>query len=413
MNTDHNIILSILEENGFETRIVGGAVRDIILKKIPNDIDIATKATPSDIYHIFSEQNLKKYKISNFKIIPTGIKHGTLSIILNSNRYEVTTLRSDYNADGRHAEVRFETSWEKDAERRDFKFNALYMDINGKIYDYFGGIKDLKNTCINFIGNAEKRISEDYLRILRYFRFVAQLGLDTSNLQTSKDCIVIKKLSQNIKKLSKERIRYEIFKILDSKNSLNVLLMMDSLCVLENIIDIDINIINKIRSYQNIKFISKIFEKISSIGKLLLIYSFKNYKKFFTDINISRKEKKIFYDLITPLPFKLSEKDDILRNILFLKNSTNIIDIMLLNSLKALLNNEISENYIQIILNTLGNINHTYKNDFQISYNELKKYNIQNKDISKITLDARIMWSKSLGTIPTEECIKQVIPKYQ
>ena len=133
MQTEIEFIINAIKHAGFDARIVGGYVRDFVLGNPSSDIDIATTATPDNILRIFNNLDCK--------VIPTGIKHGTITVVKNSIPFEITTLRTDYTTDGRHAEVSFSYSWEKDASRRDFTFNALYMDLDGKIYDFFDGIK--------------------------------------------------------------------------------------------------------------------------------------------------------------------------------------------------------------------------------------------------------------------------------
>lgn len=215
-------LLSIFKENGFEGRIVGGYVRDMILGNESTDVDVATDAMPDDVIRIFQKHNAK--------IIETGIKHGTVTVILNGFSAEITTLRRDDVTDGRHAQVSFSDDFKEDAKRRDFTINAIYMDLDGKIYDYFNGINDLHVKNLRFIGNPRDRILEDYLRILRFFRFAAKLDFDISREIKILDCI--KDMSPNLQKISKERIRSEIFKILESRKSLRILKIMHDVGVL-------------------------------------------------------------------------------------------------------------------------------------------------------------------------------------
>ncbi|MDD9336115.1 MAG: CCA tRNA nucleotidyltransferase [Wolbachia sp.] len=227
MQIDHetNFIIEAIENSGGESRLVGGCVRDSILKRDVHDIDLATNLLPS--------QAIEALKLRNIKTIPTGLKHGTITAILNQRFFEITTLRHDVKCDGRHAEVRFTDNWQADASRRDFTFNALYVDKHGRIYDYFGGIEDLKARRLNFIENAEDRIKEDYLRILRAFRFHAKICVvDLSD----KILAVCKKHSHKIYNLSGERIRDEIFKLLEYDNPVPTLKSMQKSDVLQKII---------------------------------------------------------------------------------------------------------------------------------------------------------------------------------
>ncbi|MCT6895828.1 MAG: CCA tRNA nucleotidyltransferase, partial [Commensalibacter sp.] len=151
-----------------DARLVGGVVRDLLVQKPISDIDIATMDLPDRI--------IEKLSRAGIKGIPTGIEHGTVTAIINHHSYEITTLRKDIKTDGRHAKVVWTQDWREDAARRDFTINALYCDKNGKLWDYFHGQEDLSLGHVRFVGTAHERIAEDFLRILRYFRFYARYG---------------------------------------------------------------------------------------------------------------------------------------------------------------------------------------------------------------------------------------------
>jgi tRNA nucleotidyltransferase/poly(A) polymerase len=207
-------ILMVLEQEGFEARLVGGCVRDNLLKVEPKDYDIATTATPKE-----TTAALTKNKI---KAIPTGIEHGTVTAATNGASVEITTLREDVATDGRHAKVKFGKSFKQDALRRDFTINALSQDLRGEVFDYFSGVKDLKNNKVVFVGESTTRIQEDYLRILRYFRFLSRLGAKEDN----KILKSIKENKEGLAKVSRERILNEIQEICSVKNYLDYLLLM-------------------------------------------------------------------------------------------------------------------------------------------------------------------------------------------
>ena len=156
---------------------VGGSVRKYLLNQKIDDIDIATILKPEEI--------IKKFENSNITVKKTGIEHGTLTLVLDNNYFEVTTLRKDISTDGRHASVEFTNSWEEDSRRRDFTFNAIYLSHDGKIFDPQSGVNDLKNRKIKFIGNPDQRIKEDYLRILRFIRF----SIEYSNFDFEKETL--------------------------------------------------------------------------------------------------------------------------------------------------------------------------------------------------------------------------------
>ena len=199
-----------IPEDKVAARFVGGCVRKHLSNEKIDDIDIATILT--------SDQIKERFKDTNLKVIDTGVKHGTLTIVSEKHKVELTTLRKDIKTDGRHAEVEYTDNWQQDSERRDFTINAIYMDINGKLYDPQMGTVDLKNKNIKFIGDPQKRIEEDYLRIIRFIRF--KVTYDTVVEPTTSDAI--KQNLDGIKKISKERILIELFKILSLKNFLTI-----------------------------------------------------------------------------------------------------------------------------------------------------------------------------------------------
>jgi poly(A) polymerase len=196
-------VFGALDGNGIETRAVGGAVRNTLLRLPVTEIDLATTAEPEKVIALAEQAGLKT--------VPTGIDHGTVTVIANGAPFEVTTLRRDVETYGRHARVAYTTSWEEDAKRRDFTLNALYADRDGKVFDPLGGYGDLQVGRVRFIGDAESRIKEDYLRILRFFRFNAYYGkgdMDETGLKASV------KLRRGLEHLSAERVGGELRRIL-------------------------------------------------------------------------------------------------------------------------------------------------------------------------------------------------------
>ena len=195
-------LFALLNEDGEEVRVVGGAVRNSLVGVPIGDIDCATTGEPSWV--------VEKAQAAGLKVLPTGIDHGTVTIVIDGDPFEVTSLRADVETDGRHATVAFGKSWTDDAHRRDFTMNALYLDADGRLYDPTGlGIDDARNRHVRFIGDAQKRIEEDYLRILRFFRFFAQYGHDYG-AQDYRACI---KLQEGLAQLSAERIGVEMGKL--------------------------------------------------------------------------------------------------------------------------------------------------------------------------------------------------------
>lgn len=210
-------ILAILSVKG-ESRLVGGCVRDILANKESSDIDIATTILPEQVMFLMQQHNIK--------CIPTGLKHGTVTVLFKGRQYEITTLRQDIDCDGRHAEVAFTADWREDAKRRDFSINAMYLDVTtGKLYDYFAGEQDLAQKRIRFVGQPEERIYEDYLRILRYFRFYAYFGGINIDLPSLQAC---QNLAAGLKKIAGERIQQEMFKLLTAPHAAAALDLLSS-----------------------------------------------------------------------------------------------------------------------------------------------------------------------------------------
>ncbi|HEY8963715.1 MAG TPA: CCA tRNA nucleotidyltransferase [Alphaproteobacteria bacterium] len=209
--------------------LVGGAVRGAILGEKVTDIDIATNQTP--------DQVLARMKDAGIRTVPTGIEHGTITAVIDKRHFEITTLRQDVHTDGRHAEVAFSKDWVQDAKRRDFTINTLLMDMDAHIYDpTHQGIDDLKAGLIRFVGNPGRRINEDFLRILRFFRFHARYGKGRPDLEGVRACI---RASENIAKLSRERVTQEFEKILPTKGAGEVIEQLREYDILPGVISPD------------------------------------------------------------------------------------------------------------------------------------------------------------------------------
>ncbi len=188
-----------------EIRYVGGCVRKVLNNENIDDIDLAVNIDPAKVKEALEKKGIKYYE--------TGIDHGTITAVIENDKYEITSLRSDISTDGRHAKVKFTNDWLKDAQRRDFTINSIYSDKSGNLFDPFDGKKDLKNGKVIFIGDIENRIKEDYLRILRYLRFFSIYSNDDHELKVKK---ILKKNIKGIKKISHERLLDEFKKILKS-----------------------------------------------------------------------------------------------------------------------------------------------------------------------------------------------------
>ena len=218
-------LLAVLDRAGEEARVVGGAVRNELLGEPHGDIDIATTALPTEV--------IDRVQAAGFKAVPTGIEHGTITVVAAGRPYEVTTLREDVETFGRHATVAFGRDWRRDAERRDFTMNALSAARDGTIYDYVGGLPDIAARRVRFIGDAATRIAEDYLRILRFFRFHAAYGEGAPDPEGVAACIEGR---AGLDQLSRERVRTEVFKLLVARHAVAALAVMTETGLLEQVL---------------------------------------------------------------------------------------------------------------------------------------------------------------------------------
>lgn len=218
-------LLAVLGENGEEARIAGGAVRNALIGQPVADVDIATTTLPPE--------TMRRAAAAGFKVVPTGVEHGTVTVIVGGRPFEVTTLRADVETDGRHAKVSFGRDWKADAERRDFTINALYAEPDGTVIDLIGGVADLEARLLRFIGDPEQRIREDYLRILRFFRFFAWYGDGRPDAEGLKACA---RLKQGLDRLSAERVWAELKKLLSAPDPSRSLLWMRQSGVLTRVL---------------------------------------------------------------------------------------------------------------------------------------------------------------------------------
>ena len=256
---------------------VGGCVRNALLGEDVSDIDLATKFTPQTVMAL-----LKK---AGIKVIPTGIGHGTVTAVLEGQEFQITTLRKDVETDGRHAIVVYTDDWVEDARRRDFTLNTLLADIDGRIFDPLGrGIGDLEKRKIIFVGEPSERIQEDYLRILRFFRFSSIYGKGRPDVKALAAC---KTFAQKIKTLSKERVTSEFLKIITSPSSGKTLRLMRDNNVLKDLI--------------NLKFQETHFNYLKKLGKdknyiltMLVAAGFSNLgtKRIVSELRLSNIQKK-------------------------------------------------------------------------------------------------------------------------
>ena len=263
-----------------EARYVGGCVRKIINKEEVDDIDLAVNLNPSEVCQCLKNNDIEYYE--------SGILHGTVTAIINKHKFEITSLRQDVDTDGRHAKVEFSKNWKEDASRRDFTFNSIYADIDGNLFDPFDGKKDLENGKINFIGDADKRVKEDFLRVLRYVRFYLNYSKNKHDREIIK---IIKKNLIGLQKISSDRLLDEFKKLLNTNGFFK--LFEDKECL--EIINLsfpqlkNISVLKKLNSFAKQEFRKVDFVFLVS---LMVIDGTDNADYFVYKFNISKKDQK-------------------------------------------------------------------------------------------------------------------------
>tara|TARA_B100000965_G_scaffold31090_1_gene23069 strand:- start:3313 stop:4569 length:1257 start_codon:yes stop_codon:yes gene_type:complete len=370
-NSDLKFVFKRLQKDTNQPKVamfVGGCVRKYLNNEDIDDIDIATSLTPEEIK--------EKFKDTKFNVIDSGIKHGTVTLVYNKLKLELTTLRKDIKTDGRHAEVEYTDDWQKDSERRDFTINAIYLTIKGKIFDPQSGVLDLKNKNLKFIGDPQRRIEEDYLRIIRLIRF----ALEYQNEIEQKTFEVIKLNLNGIKKISKERILNELFKILRTKNFVKLndyknlkdifSLIFPEFRYLERLAKL--NLINRNQSFSNELLLA-----------VLLIDDTNNHEYFSHKYNVSNELRESLnllaknYKIIKEKKFFF--KKDLKKNIYFFgKKHLRLLNMLTFSVSKKMKINE--------YLNNLSNINGINLPIFSYDGNFLKKNGLKEGTIIGRTL---------------------------
>ena len=320
-----------------EIRYVGGCVRKIINKENFDDIDLAVNLNPKDVCEALNKNDIKYYE--------SGIEHGTITALINNIKFEITSLRKDVDTDGRHAKVEFSDNWKEDASRRDFTINAIYADIDGSLFDPFDGKKDLENGKIIFIGNAEIRIKEDYLRVLRYIRFF----LNYSKAKHEPSVIkIIKKNLAGVSGISPERLLDELQKLVRSKGFSKLTKDKDSLEIINLVFPQlkNISLFGKLNSFA-IKNLAKV--DFILLLSLMIIDGTDNVDYFIYKFNLSKKDQKrllflnnFFSKKITSTSF--SEKN--LNKILYFKGREALIDVIYFKIFKS---NKVESKLIKLI----------------------------------------------------------------
>lgn len=320
-----------------EIRYVGGCVRKIINKENFDDIDLAVNLNPKDVCEALNKNDIKYYE--------SGIEHGTITALINNIKFEITSLRKDVDTDGRHAKVEFSDNWKEDASRRDFTINAIYADIDGSLFDPFDGKKDLENGKIIFIGNAEIRIKEDYLRVLRYIRFF----LNYSKAKHEPSVIkIIKKNLAGVSSISPERLLDELQKLVRSKGFSKLTKDKDSLEIINLVFPQlkNISLFGKLNSFA-IKNLAKV--DFILLLSLMIIDGTDNVDYFIYKFNLSKKDQKrllflnnFYSKKITSTSF--SEKN--LNKILYFNGREALIDVIYFKIFKS---NKVESKLIKLI----------------------------------------------------------------
>ncbi|MFY9589307.1 CCA tRNA nucleotidyltransferase [Rickettsia endosymbiont of Halotydeus destructor] len=358
-------ILTELRREGGQARLIGGCVRDALLNKDSYDIDIATTLLPDEVIKVLSKADIK--------VIPTGIKFGTVTAILNKEKFEITTLRKDIDCNGRHAKVLFTDNFAVDAARRDFTINALsYCPFENKIYDYFKGLEDLKLKKLVFIGQASQRIKEDYLRILRFFRFSSYYA-DHLNDEGLEAC---KNLQEGLKILSRERIKSEMDKIIISKNSPTVLKVMFDTGILSLIFSV---------KYYEVKFFEQasFFNLQLSTRYALLLYKIEDLKlNVLINWKYSKQDATKIFSIITLINSpKITEFD---MKKIWWENSAYKEYLF-----AATLIGKLEFSQIQIFIDKYDQLERSI---FPLTGHDLLRINIENKEIGKQLEYVKNIW---------------------
>ncbi len=394
-NKDLQFVFNILQEgypdDTVTARFVGGCVRKYLTNDEIEDIDIATTLSTDEVK--------EKFKNTNFRVIDTGTKHGTVTLALEKFKLEVTTLRKDVETDGRHAEVEYINNWQLDSERRDFTINAIYLDKNGKIFDPQSGVNDLKNKNVKFIGDPNKRIEEDYLRIIRFIRFKIMYDFEIEQS-------TIKAIKQNldgIRKISKERILVELYKILAVKRFIYLNKNKD-------LKEIFIHIFPEFENLERLDRLTKICNHSqlsrSLLLSVLLIDDKNSHEYFCHKYNVSNQIKDNFDLFAKNLKIIKENKDffnkDLEKNI-YLNGKNHLINLNILN---FVLNNKLKViDFSENLKSILKSKTHKFKIDGKyLIDNGMQQGALMGKVLNQVEKE----WIKNNFKI-TENRVKEII----
>lgn len=384
--------LSTLWEVLPEARLVGGVVRDILAQKIVHDIDLAIPLLPDDVQ--------KRLEKAGMAVIPTGLKHGTVIALIDKIPFEITTLRKDIQTDGRHAQVDWTDDWREDALRRDFTINAMFLDQEGHLYDYFGGQQDLYAKRVRFVGDAERRIEEDSLRILRFFRFHARYGgadIDPSALEA------IIRQKNKVRMLSPERVWSELKRIFEGPQLSLIIHLMEQTGVLTCLFPqgFDLNAVDSLLSLA------------VPVHPLLFLYVLAKAEPddLAHMLRLSGKEKKILQALKETPPYIIqpSMSESELQQVLYSKSAESVLlqsyIVQMHQHMKGVQHS--SESWSQL----RGRIRNTPMPVFPLAGKDLLGINITpGKGLGHLLKQAEKWWLQA-GCIPDKEACLAYIKK--
>ncbi len=376
-------IFGIISSAGGECRLVGGCVRDYLINKTPVDFDIATNLIPETIIEIFKKNNVK--------VFPIGIEHGTVLVVINKFNFEITTLRKDVKCFGRHAKVQFTQDWKEDAARRDFTMNAMSITSSGELYDYFDGQKDLDQKKVKFVGNPTKRIKEDYLRILRYLRFLGSFGLNNIDQDSYKASI---ENIQSLELISKERIKRELIKLLTSKFAKEVIIKLHNENILRYIGLPSIIISNEQLQKINLK-INDPLVNLAILCNLSIIQNENKITLLKNNLQLSNKEYKELNDLTS---FNTQNE---FTNFHHYKYWYEYGKKLYLRFLFVINNINKIHQYEQFLYEATSSADFS----FPLNGNDLQKLNIQGKAIGDAINKAKFHWHKHNNKLDKSELI--------
>ena len=389
-------LAGLFSKHGYELCVAGGAVRDLLMGKTPHDLDFATTATPEDMKKMFEEESVRMLNLG-------GEKHGTVTARLEEENFECTTLRIDVETDGRHAEVEFTKDWQLDANRRDLTINAMFLGLDGTVYDYFDGNKHLQEKTVVFVGKADTRIREDYLRILRYFRFYGRIA-DSPDKHNEPVLESIKRNVAGLGNISGERIWVEVQKIIKGKYGADLITKMVE-CGVGPYIGFPENF-----NCDNLKQVYKNCDEaniVSDVHHMTLLAagfaSEDDYVKFIARVKCSKRERELMW-------FVMENRDMAMQT----ESFKDIQDLVVHVVVGERRNKDISLFYINELLkyacktDFLSQLSQWEVPRFPVNGNMISEKGVPRKQIKHAMNDLIVEWKNSNFTMTSEELVSRL-----